>query len=92
MSKDTEYKAVPLRKVPKRVRHDGNGRRSKGMPEVSLTKVAKEVGVSLGYLSRIVAGKKVPGMKVGEKVGKALGMRLEEVLRMARGDRGEGGV
>ena len=68
----------------KELRHNGSGRRSGMLPNVNLTVASKKIGVSVSYLSRIVAGIQTPRLDVAERVGKVLGLDLEGVLRMSR--------
>lgn len=70
-------------------RTDKRGRISKlpGLPEVSMGKFAAAVGISVGYLSRIVAGKVKPSMDVGMKIAETWraisgeNVTLEELIR-----------
>jgi transcriptional regulator with XRE-family HTH domain len=45
---------------------------------VNRTVLAKELGMDRSYVSRVLGGKKEPGLGAARKVAKRLGVRLED--------------
>lgn len=46
----------------------------------NLNSFADEIGISSGYLSQILNGKKNPSPKIAHKIAKGIGVNLEEVF------------
>lgn len=60
-------------------------RKEKGSSQREL---AKRVGIHQSYLSQIETGKKRPSLKVGMRIAKELGVRLEELFEEEWSERG----
>lgn len=46
----------------------------------SLRKFSEEIGISQGYLSQILCGKKKPSPTIAYKISKGLGLNLEDIF------------
>lgn len=55
------------------------GRVNARFPALVLSEVAKEVGISRGYLSNVVNGQKTPSLKVALELGRVLKVGVEEI-------------
>ena len=49
--------------------------------KLTAEKLAYEIDVSKGYLSDIESGKKIPSVEMLEKIGKHLGVDIQELFR-----------
>ncbi len=63
-----------------------------GQPGLNLTKLAGELGVSQGYLSRLRSGQRRPGPALAARLGARTGISVLELLglREEAGQRGRG--
>jgi transcriptional regulator with XRE-family HTH domain len=57
------------------------GGRPSAVPELYLTGLAQQVGVTPSYLSKLFNGKGTPSLKVAEKLAKAMGITVEQLAQ-----------
>lgn len=63
---------------------DPRGERSKALPKVNLSAMAKRLGIGRAHLSRVVNGEIRPGRELLFKMSKVLEGSVEEVDRWLR--------
>lgn len=67
----------PMAKVAHRTRR---GRRSKRYPNICLSQLAREVGVGVPHISKVMRGIKNPSLALAKRISAALGVSLDTLV------------
>lgn len=59
---------------------DSRGRKSKVRPDVYMSALAIEVGISAGYLSKLFRGTRTPSLPVAQRLAKCMHLSLQQLL------------
>lgn len=59
---------------------DGRGRKSELRPDLYMSGLAREVGISAGYLSKLFRGTRTPSLSVARKLADCMDLSLQQLL------------